>query len=73
MCHSSFKNIKGVGEKGEIYINNFQSKQINGKNLTLLDSSDLIGLGVQTLDHRIVLLNLIRNLVQVVSSILIKI
>ena len=60
---------KGVGEKGEIYVNNFQARKVTGKCLTILDDSDLIEIGVDILDHRIVLLNLIQNLVQMVSLI----
>jgi hypothetical protein len=60
--------LKGVGEKGELYINNFQEKKICGKDLTILDDNDLIDIGVSILDHRIILLNLIQNLVKVVSD-----
>lgn len=57
--------LKGVGEKGEVYVDNFQEKKICGKDLTILDDNDLIDIGVSILDHRIILLNLIQNLVKV--------
>ena len=58
--------LKGVGDKAEIYIQNFQEKKISGKDLTILDDNDLVDIGVSILDHRIVLLNLIQNLVKIV-------
>ena len=50
-----------------MYINNFKIAKICGKKLIILDDSDLIDIGVDILDHRIILLNLIQNLIQIVS------
>lgn len=63
-------NKKGIRPFAEMYLENFQSKQINGRKLSVLDFSDLGELIESNFNHQILIFKSIQNLLQLVSLIL---
>lgn len=59
--------FKGTNEKTYDYIDLIRLKQVNGKKLLILEQSDLIDIGIKILDHRLIIYNLVQNLICFVS------